>query len=80
MRLPRITLRVDSVSPAFDNHTKCEIKIDMALRMNGTEIVSRIRQVVPSEVAAEFEPDAIWEAHFVRRVSPTFKDEGGNKR
>lgn len=75
MRLPRIVLRVDSVSPAFDNHSKCELKLDMILNMYGTELVSRLRQVIPSDVAADFEPGVSYEAHFVRRVPPSKPEE-----
>lgn len=75
MRLPRIVLRVDSVSPAFDNHSKCELKLDMILNMYGTELVSRLRQIIPSEVAADFEPGVCYEAHFIRRVPAPIPDK-----
>lgn len=67
MRHPRISIRVDRVSEPFDAGTKSEIEMTIHIQHEDIETTTKLRRIVPAEMAAGFHFGDTYDALFVKR-------------
>ncbi len=73
MSLPRITYRIDKVSPPFDGGARVEVTIDVVIKLNDTQVASRISHCMLADKASMIQPGTIWDSSFTQR--PPQQDE-----